>query len=290
LEQEQPHLADLPPEAPPSPDPAPTEREEPPAPVEDEEGDEPSAEPTADRYREERKRKLQAQAELRKARDENRQLAERLEALERNMTGLGQLEIQRALETARTEITAAEQQHDSAFETGDSRAAREAFERLHQLRARAAQLENAAKQPAAAPSAAPPAPQLDPVTVLRDDWLERRSWFQDAPPAEQRTVAELSDEIAQSGIPPHSPRHFRELDKRLAERLPHRYARSSPGGAVTAGASRATATANGDAVGKVELTPLHLEYMRQQGMNPNNKADIKMMEAYLRQSRESRRR
>jgi hypothetical protein len=288
--EDKPHLADLPLEQPlTSPDKAPPEREEPAVPAEDEDGHEPSQEPTGDRYREERKRKLQAQTELRREREENRRLADELQALKRNVDGLGQLEVQRAMDAARAEITAAEQQHDSAFETGDSKVAREAFARLHNARARVAQLEQVTRQ-AAAPSAPSPAPALDPVAILRDDWLERRTWFHEAPPAEQGIVAEISDELAQSGVPAHSPAHFRELDKRLAERLPHRYARSAPGGAVTAGASRATLTANGAPPGKVELTPLHLDHMRQQGLDPSNKAHLAEMQAYVKQSRESRRR
>lgn len=79
-------------------------------------------------------------------------------------------------------------------------------------------------------------------TDLARDWASKhRRWFDPrSNDADSRTVRELSAELEAEGFPVNKPAHFRELELRLKERLPHRFrkaeaARPKPKPAVSGG-------------------------------------------------------
>lgn len=102
------------------------------------------------------------------------------------------------------------------------------------------------RQQMARAASAPQAPQLDPRMVANAAaWMESAAWYNPAgTDVDSREVLIIDQRLAEEGYDPTRPAYWQELDRRVRERLPHRYGR---GGGAPAPSAPDNPGYNGDA-------------------------------------------
>lgn len=252
----------------------------------DDDADDPSEAPSSEeRYRKLRNAKRRAQAKAARLEAKYAALEAKYADVDHRLGSLTALELERAGTAANAEVSAAEQQWTEAFEAGDSKAALAAQARIDAAKQRASQvqgLRESAAQPAApAAPTAPDARRIARMEALRDSWIDRNEWYAGADAKDRATVARISAEIEADGTDPDDLAHFKTLDRRLRQALPHRYARTaSP---PSAGAGRTSQA--GQPSGRIRPTEAQAAVMRQFNMDPNNPAHVAQMAPYFADTR-----
>jgi hypothetical protein len=244
----------------------------------EDDGDERESARANARLRAERKAKKDKERENGRLRRELEAANSRLAALEEKITGLTSLELQRAADQARSRVTAAEKALRDAMDDGDSERIIEAQRKLRTVEQEAEHVDTLVregsqqKQPAHRAATGSGNPHLD-------SWLSENDWFDpQQADADSAVAASLSKAIHAQGIEPTDPKHFKELNRRLAAALPHRFkgkpvddddsqpAPRQRSFAPTAGATRSSG-GEGEGPGPNRIPKALIEGFRSQGID-----------------------
>lgn len=165
--------------------------------------------------------------ELQNLHQQNQLLQQRLMQLENQSLQAQKGSLDQNYQQALGGVQYAEQQLAKAIEVGDGARVPELLRHRDQALARAAEI-NRTRQQMNAP--APVAPAQDPQTqalVARraSDWAADNDWFNPNGNDPDSMIAKAVDaSLVAEGLDPTTKRYWSELDRRLAERLPHRFA------------------------------------------------------------------
>jgi hypothetical protein len=152
---------------------------------------------------------------------QNDVLMQRLEAIENHAINTQKGSLQTEYQRAVGGFQAAEQALAKAIEIGDGARVPELLRQRDHAMARAAEI-NRARQTYDAPRQ----PQQHPeVTNYAQRWAAENRWFNPNGSDEDSLVAKAVDaSLVAEGLNPASDRYWTELNRRLAQRLPHRFA------------------------------------------------------------------
>lgn len=154
-------------------------------------------------------------------RQQNQQLAERLNRLE-SRTGSNEIVmIDKAISDTQELVSLAEQAHAHSLTQNDplavTRAMRDLFAAENRLQALTSSREQAAR--------AASAPRAIDNNVSRNvnAWMARNAWFRPETSDEDSRIAKvIDDQIAAEGFDPGTAAYWQELDRRIKRKLPHR--------------------------------------------------------------------
>lgn len=153
--------------------------------------------------------------------EQNRRLQERLEAVENHALNAQKGNLDQNYNQAIYSVQAAEQALAKAIEIGDGARVPELLRQRDQAMAKAAEI-NRMKQGFDNP---PPQRQPSEVTEKAQRWAAQNAWFNANGSDPDSMIAKAVDaSLVAEGFDPASTKYWRELDRRLAERLPHRFA------------------------------------------------------------------
>jgi hypothetical protein len=179
-----------------------------------------------------RKRQKERQKEsMKRTREENAILLQKLTAAEERLQALEHRNIQSDAQTAEQrynvamqQFRAAEQQLKEAFETGDGEKAIQA-QRLREQSAVAAREAEELKKKLANPQLQGKSSVMDPITEsYAQQWMRKNPWFNPSGSDEDSAIARAIDEAWANeargkGINPSSEQYWEELDERVRRRL-----------------------------------------------------------------------
>lgn len=152
--------------------------------------------------------------------DQNKALQQRLEAVENHALASQKGSIDQNYNSALNSVRAAEQALAKAIEIGDGARVPELLRQRDQAMAQATELNRMKNQFSAAP-----APQNREVKERAERWASKNSWF-NANGTDPDSIAAkaIDSNLVAEGFDPSTKRYWKELDRRLADRLPHRFA------------------------------------------------------------------
>ena len=179
-----------------------------------------------------RKRQKERQKEsMKRTREENAILLQKLAAAEERLQALETRNVQSDAQTAEQrynyamqQIRAAEQQLKEAFETGDGEKAIQA-QRLREQSTIAAREAEELKKKLSNPQLQGKSSVMDPMTEsYAQQWMRKNPWFNPAGSDEDSAIARAIDEAWANeargkGISPSSEQYWDELDARVNRRL-----------------------------------------------------------------------
>ena len=167
-----------------------------------------------------------------------------------------------------SQIEAAKQAYQKAYDDGDSESMFEAQKNLSKLALDQAQLERsqqAQEKQAVEPPAQPPTPQQAPAQQppLRPDpkaevWAEKNEWFGTDQTMTYAAFGLHRQLIEDEGFDPQSDEYYNELDNRMRKEFPHKFAAPTKGDSGPRVASaESTASRSKSTKGRrtVKLTP-----------------------------------
>ena len=153
--------------------------------------------------------------------EQNRQLQQRLEVVEGHAVSAQKGTLDQNYNQAIYGVQAAEQALAKAIELGDGSKVPELLRQRDHALAKAAEI-NRMKQGFDTPRQ--PA-QKSEVTERAQKWAAQNSWFNANSSDQDSMIAKAIDaSLVAEGLDPASKKYWKELDRRLAERLPHRFA------------------------------------------------------------------
>jgi len=165
--------------------------------------------------------------ELQSLHQQNQLLQQRLAQLETQSLQAQKGSLDQNYQQALGGVQYAEQQLAKAIEIGDGARVPELLRHRDQALARAAEI-NRTRQQISAPAPSAPAqdPQMQALVARRAaDWASDNDWFNPNGNDPDSMIAKAVDaSLVNEGFDPTTKRYWSELDKRLAERLPHRFA------------------------------------------------------------------
>jgi hypothetical protein len=152
---------------------------------------------------------------------QNNLLLQRLEAVETHTLSAQRGNLDFGYRQAIGTVQVAEQQLAKAIEIGDGARVPELLRQRDHAMAKAAEI-NRAKQGFDAPR---PMQQAPEVNQLAHRWAADNRWFNPNGSDEDSLVAKAVDSsLVAEGLNPGTDRYWSELNRRLAQRLPHRFA------------------------------------------------------------------
>jgi len=152
--------------------------------------------------------------------EQNRALQQRLEAVEQHAITAQKGSLDQNYNTALRTVQYAEQQLAKAIEIGDGAKVPELLRQRDQAMAQAAEINRVKNQ-----FAQQPAPQNNEVTERAQRWAAENTWFNANGNDPDSVAAKAIDAgLVAEGFNPATKQYWKELDRRLAERLPHRFA------------------------------------------------------------------
>ena len=158
--------------------------------------------------------------------EQNKQLQQRLEAVEHHAISAQKGSLDQNYNQAQYNIRLAEQALSKAIEIGDGAKVPELLRQRDQALAQAAEINRVKNQF----SQQPVAPKAE-VTERAQKWAARNSWFNANGNDPDSLAAKAIDAgLANEGFDPASKKYWKELDRRLADRLPHRFAQEEDSG------------------------------------------------------------
>lgn len=178
--------------------------------------------------REERKRRRENQKVARdKSREElqwlveqNQMLQKRLEAVESHAIAAQKGSLDQSYNNALHSVRVAEQALAKAIEIGDGARVPELLRQRDQAMAQAAELNRVKTQV----NSAPPVQNFE-IKQRAEKWAAKNSWFNANGSDPDSLAAKAIDaQLSAEGFDPSSKKYWRELDRRIADRLPHRFA------------------------------------------------------------------
>lgn len=174
-----------------------------------------------ERKQRQREKEERVQRELAQAKEQNRQLAKRLENLERRNSGAEVAQIDTVLKQAEGAVAFFKDQIADAASKNDGQRIAEATEKMIQARERVKQLTNVKQAHERQQSA--PAPLDENMVTLANDFMAKHKWYkpdgQDNDSVLMRTIDNM---VAGEGWDPTTREYWQELDSRVKKYLPHR--------------------------------------------------------------------
>lgn len=178
--------------------------------------------------RNERKRRRESQRfardktkeEMQWLMEQNKTLQQRLEAVENHAIAAQKGSLDQNYNQALYSVQKAESDLAKAIEIGDGAKVPELLRQRDQAMARAAEINRVKSQMAA------PAPvQNREVKERAEKWASQNSWFNANGNDPDSAAAKAIDAgLISEGFDPSTARYWKELDRRISERLPHRFA------------------------------------------------------------------
>lgn len=168
-------------------------------------------------------------AEIERLRSENLEIKRRQDETDNRLHGINKAEIEKAHRETVATFTNAEADHAAAFSEGDGAKATLAMRAMYDAQRKIEQLEGIYKQLEKLPpkeTKEEPTPRQDPrIVSYAQDWGKKNPWYR-KPGNEVDTAVALAvaDVLVKEGYDPKSEDYWDELDDRLAERLPEKYA------------------------------------------------------------------
>lgn len=152
--------------------------------------------------------------------EQNKVLQQRLEAVEHHAITAQKGSLDQNYNNALRTVQYAEQQLAKAIEIGDGAKVPELLRQRDQAMAEAAEISRVKNQFSQAP-----APQNNEVAERAQRWASQNTWFNPNGNDPDSLAAKAIDaRLASEGFDPTTKKYWNELDRRLAERLPHRFA------------------------------------------------------------------
>lgn len=272
----------------------------------DDDAVEPVAGETQDQLRERRRAKRKARKEyhrrqqaekdqkLTQLEKANQELLARLSRVETATIQNEKQQISGAIQEHAMRVQQAEAAMAEATKNGDGDLMLQAQRQYHESRRAVDELtalktqfeREAVPQPQAPQAAQGPNPR---VKQLRDNWLAQNgSWYKPGSADEDSAIAFAIDQtIAREGYKPDTEEYWGELDRRLRNRLPHRYEnrqQQSPRSAVT-GSGREVAPQGGSG-SKITLSAERVRALKDAGMWDDKAKRDKAIASYLKYDRE----
>jgi hypothetical protein len=209
----------------------------------DEDGDETDEEREALRAarREERKlkkeltkqREVSAKHKISALERRNEELARRLASVENAAAGFQFAQVDRLIEDEATRVEYAKMKMTQAAQAGDVVAQVEYMEQFHEAKNKLAQAQMLKRQhleESKNPRNNVPNPAAEVIQRNAGDWLKSNRWYDPSGKDTDSRIAKIIDnDLAGEGWDPADPEYWDELDNRLKERLPHRYAGKTGG-------------------------------------------------------------
>ena len=210
------------------------------------------------KYRDEEAQRLAAVEFAEAVKKQNDELKQRLSALDQSYTSEFGTRVD-------SQIEAAKQAYQKAYDDGDAEAMFEAQKNLSKLALDQAQLEQAKKrqekaeqvaetQPAAQPQQSKPQPP-DPKA---EAWAQKNEWFGNDSAMTYAAFGVHRQLIEDEGFDPQSDEYYNELDNRMRKEFPHKFAAPTKGDTGPRVASaESTASRSKSTKGRrtVKLTP-----------------------------------
>ena len=178
--------------------------------------------------RNERKRRRESQRfardktkeEMQWLMEQNKALQQRLEAVEHHAITAQKGSLDQNYNTALRTVQYAEQQLAKAIEIGDGAKVPELLRQRDQAMAQATEINRVKNQ-----FSQQPAPQNTEVTERAQRWASQNTWFNaNGNDPDSLAAKSIDAGLVAEGFNPSTRQYWKELDRRLAERLPHRFA------------------------------------------------------------------
>lgn len=197
-------------------------------------------------------------------------------------TATGQIET--GIAQAQTAYQQAQKALRDAVEAGDVDRQVELMEGVAVARRRVedlAALKERANQPRQQP--APPNDAAIRTKAYYDGFVAQNQWFDPTGrDADSRDAIAISNQVAAAGIPAHDPRHWTEIDRRLREKMPHRFGRASDERRAprqpTGGVGRSTQQGGGPSKGWA--TPERRQALSEMGLSESDPQAKPYIEAW----------
>lgn len=212
------------------------------------------------KYREEEAARKSAVAYAEAIKKQNDELKSRLDKLDQSYVGEFGTRIE-------SQIGAAKQAYQKAYDEGDAEAMFEAQKNLSRLALDQAQLEQARRRQEEqaslpAPEQASPAPQQAPAAAAPDpkaeSWASKNEWFGTDQTMTYAAFGLHRQLIEDEGFDPTSDEYYNELDKRIRREFPQKFKetkRGDSGPRVASAESSASKAPSGKGRRTVKLTP-----------------------------------
>lgn len=225
---------------------------------------------------------------------QNRELMERLSAVERKSQSADMARIDKAIEDKELRVQYAAMKISEATSAADGEALIKAQEMWYETRRELEALKSMKNQ--AVRSAREPAPIDNSIKLQAQRWMERNPWYDPNSDDEDAAITKVIDErLVKEGWNPATEEYWKELDRRVHKRLPHRYTDDiederpiarKPRSVVT-GSGRESVAASG-AKNTFVLAPEQVRAMKDAGMWDDPQARNRMIKRYAEQARQNR--
>lgn len=225
---------------------------------------------------------------------QNQQLLERLAVLERKSHGSDLARLDSKIEEQQNRVLFAKTKMAEATATGNGELLASAQEMWFEARRNVEALENMKKRATAPRPQRPIQPQNPALINLAKQWMSNNPWYDPKGSDEDSKIALAIDEqMAAEGWDATTPEFWRELDNRVARRLPHRYTDEQeekpirrPRNVVT-GSGRESAVSRGGN-NSFELKREQVAAMKEAGMWDDPVKRAKMIASYAQYERSQR--
>ena len=158
----------------------------------------------------------------------NEDLARRLAQVENTASSFQFAQIDRFIEDEATRVEYTKMKMHQAAESGNVAEQIELLDHYHEAKnklTQAQQLKQQQLEAARNPRNNVPTPVTEAVAQNATSWMQTNSWYDPgAKDTDSRIAKVIDNELAGEGWDPADPEYWDELDNRLKERLPHRYA------------------------------------------------------------------
>jgi hypothetical protein len=152
--------------------------------------------------------------------EQNKVLQQRLEAVEHHAISAQKGSLDQNYNQAQYNIRLAEQALAKAIEIGDGAKVPELLRQRDQAMAQATEITRVKNQ-----FSQQPAPQNQAVKERAEKWASQHTWFNANGNDSDSVAAKAIDAgLTAEGYDPSTKKYWKELDRRLADRLPHRFA------------------------------------------------------------------
>jgi hypothetical protein len=152
--------------------------------------------------------------------EQNKTLQQRLEAVEHHAISAQKGSLDQNYNQAQYNIRLAEQALAKAIEIGDGAKVPELLRQRDQAMAQATEIARVKNQ-----FSQQPAPQNQAVKERAEKWASQHTWFNANGNDSDSIAAKAIDAgLTAEGYDPSTKKYWKELDRRLADRLPHRFA------------------------------------------------------------------
>lgn len=163
----------------------------------------------------------------------NEELARRLAQVESTATSFQFAQMDRFIEDEATRVEYMKMRMTQAAEAGNVAEQMELLDQYHDAKNKLAQAQYLKQQQLEAaknPRNNVPTPNSASVQQNATSWMKSNRWYDPAGGDTDSRIAKVIDnDLASEGWDPADPEYWDELDNRLKERLPHRYAGKSGG-------------------------------------------------------------